>query len=141
MNWQEQAASSHYQTAVAIREEFRAGRLADAAAGLEELIDALSRSERRALKSQLVRLMVPILKWRIQPEHRSRSWAASIRGARREIREIQQETPSLTDEVIKAMWDSCLESARDQAEAETDQEVPPTTLSWEDVFSTYYRVS
>src|SRR5271165_4266255 len=109
MNWQEQASSSHYRTAVAIREQFRAGHLGEAAAGLEELIDALSRSERRALKSQLIRLMAHVLKWRLQPEQRSRSWAASIRSARKEIREIQEETPSLSDDVIKAMWGTCLE--------------------------------
>jgi hypothetical protein len=140
MNWREQAVSSHYQTAVAIREQLRAGRLDEAAAGVEELIDALARSERRALKSQLIRLMAHVLKWHTQPEHRRRSWAATIRSARKEIRDIQEETPSLTDEVIRAMWDRCLESAKDQAEAEMDQEISLAQLSWDDVFLTDYRV-
>jgi CII-binding regulator of phage lambda lysogenization HflD len=107
MNWQEQAASSHYQTAVSIREELGAGHIEDAKVGIEELVDALSRSDRRALKSQLVRLMAHMLKWQTRPERRSRNWSATIRSARKEIREIQEDTPSLTDEVIHKMWDTC----------------------------------
>ncbi|MCI0464221.1 MAG: DUF29 domain-containing protein [Gemmataceae bacterium] len=140
MNWQEQAASSHYRTAVAIREQLRAGHFGEAAAGMEELIEALARSERRALKSQLIRLMAHVLKWQTQPEHRSRSCAANIRSARKEIEEIQEETPSLTDAVIRSLWASCLESAKDQAEAEMDQEVAVGELSWDDVFATDYRI-
>ena len=66
MNWQEQAASSHYQTAVAIRQELGAGHIEDAKAGIEELVDALSRADRRALKSHLVRLMAHVIKWQTQ---------------------------------------------------------------------------
>ena len=40
--------TSHYHTAVAIHEVFQAGDIEDAMSGLEELIDALSRSEERA---------------------------------------------------------------------------------------------
>ncbi|MBL8794730.1 MAG: DUF29 domain-containing protein [Planctomycetia bacterium] len=140
MNWREQAVSSHYQTAVAIRDELRQGHVAEAAIGIEELIDALSRSERRALRSQLIRLMKHVLKWLAQPDQRSRSWAGSIRSARREIRDIQEETPSLTDDVIRSMWAACLEAARDEALTEMNQETDLPDLSWQDVFETNYRV-
>ncbi len=140
MNWQEQAASSHYQTAVAIREELGAGHIDEAKVGIEELVDALSRSDRRALKNQLVRLMAHVLKWHTQPQRRSRNWAATIRAARKEIREIQEDTPSLTDDVILTMWDSCFESAKDQAESEIDQEATVASLSWDEVFRIDYRV-
>jgi hypothetical protein len=139
MNWKTQAADSHYRTAVAIRDHLGAGQVAEAATGLEELIDALSRSERRALKSQLIRLMKHVLKWLSEPEQRSRSWAASIRSARREIRDIQAETPSLSDEVVRAMWDDCLEAAKDEAEAEMNQPVAVPQVSWDDVFTTSFR--
>jgi hypothetical protein len=49
--WQELAATSHYQTAVAVREALRKGNVQDATQGLEELIDALSRADRRALEA------------------------------------------------------------------------------------------
>jgi hypothetical protein len=140
MNWREQAVSSHYQTAVAIRDELRQGHVEEAALGIEELIDALSRSERRALRSQLIRLMKHVLKWQAQPDQRSRSWVGSIRSARREIRDIQEETPSLTDDVIRTMWASCLAAARDEAEIEMNQETGVQSLSWQDVFETDYRV-
>ena len=140
MNWREQAVSSHYQTAVAIRDELRQGHVAEAALGIEELIDALSRSERRALRSQLIRLMKHVLKWLAQPDLRSRSWATTIRSARSEIRDIQEETPSLTDDVIRAMWQRCYERAKDEAETEMNQETHLENLSWDDVFTTEYRI-
>ena len=61
------------------------GHVQEAAKGVEELIEALSRSEKRALKSQLVRLMLHIIKWQSQPERRSSSWVASIKDARDEM--------------------------------------------------------
>jgi hypothetical protein len=42
-DWQELATTSHYQTAVAVRNALREGNVDDATTGLEELIDALSR--------------------------------------------------------------------------------------------------
>ena len=140
MNWQEQAATSHYQTAVAIQQELGAGHIEDAKAGIEELVDALSRADRRALKSHLVRLMAHVIKWQTQPQKRSRRWAATIRSARTAIQDIQEDTPSLTDDVIRAMWDSCFESAKDQAESELDEEVTVASLLWDEVFGIDYRV-
>jgi hypothetical protein len=48
-------------------------------------IEAMGRTEKRAVKSQLIRLMLHIIKWKCQPEKRSASWTISIRSARREI--------------------------------------------------------
>jgi hypothetical protein len=55
--------------------------------GLEELIDALSRSERRALESHLMRLMQHVITWKCQPDLRSRSWVNTIANARESIAE------------------------------------------------------
>jgi len=38
----------------------------EAKEGLESLIEAMGRNDRRALKSQLIRLMVHIIKWKCQ---------------------------------------------------------------------------
>jgi hypothetical protein len=141
MNWREQASLSPYQTAMAIEQELKAGRLDSATEGLEELIDALTRSEKRALKSQLIRLMAHALKWQTQPSQRSRSWAATIANAREEIADIQEETPSLTDEVIAGMWDKCFAAAKRQAEGEMNQECPVRQLTWAEVFATTYELN
>jgi hypothetical protein len=61
--------------------------------GIEELVESLSRSEKRALESHLTRLMTPILEWHAQPQRRSRSGAATIRQARRAIARLQEDTP------------------------------------------------
>jgi hypothetical protein len=139
-DWEQLASSSHYQTAVAVDEALRRGDAGEAAAGIQELIDALARSEKRALRSQLTRLMLHIIKWRAQPESRSKSWRTSINQARREIAEIQEEAPSLNRAVIEDMWERCFDAAREQAEAEMDRESSVEALTWEDVFDTDYRV-
>jgi len=136
MNWQELSATSHYKTALAIHDELLKGNVQEADHGLMELIEALSRSEKRALKSQIIRLMKHVIKWKSQPEKRSRSWVVTIQNARTEIKDIQEETPSLTDDVVLQMWQSCLSSAI--AEAEMDQDSRIFVLSWEDVFETGY---
>src|SRR2546425_8949151 len=116
--WQELAFSSHYQTAVAVEQALEQGDVPDAKAGIQELIDALARAEKRALRSQLIRLMMHVIKWKAQPEKRSRSWRQTIRNARQEIADIQEETPSLTNEVIEGMWAKCFSSAKEDAEDE-----------------------
>ena len=141
MNWQQLAATSHYQTAVSVAETLAAGDVADASAGLQELIDAVARSERRALRSQLIRLMAHILKWLAQPDQRTPSWSLSIYQAREEIAGIQDEVPSLNREAIEDIWDTCLQAAKKQAQAETQQPIKTATLGWDEVFHQDYFVA
>ena len=94
MTWQTLSSASPYRTAVAIKQEIEKGRIEEATMGLEELIEALSRSEKRAMKSQLVRLMLHIIKWRAQPERRSLSWIASIEDARDEMPTFARKYPA-----------------------------------------------
>jgi hypothetical protein len=116
------------------------GHFEEAAAGIGELIEALSRSEKRALKSQLVRLMLHIIKWHTQPERRSLSWVASIKDAREEIADIQEETPSLNDEVVKFLWDKAFEMAKRDAQAEMGIRSDVAGLSWGEVFEAQYEL-
>ncbi len=134
MNWPSAAAESHYKTALLIQRELKIGHIEDAAAGMQELIDALSRSEKRELRSQLIRLMVHVLKWHMQPDGRSRSWSATIINSREEIADIQEETPSLSDDVIRGLWDKCFRAAVRQVEGETNLTCPITQLTWQEVF-------
>ena len=140
VNWHDLATTSHYQTAVAIKHALSAGDVEHARIGIEELIEALARSDRRALESYLIRLMQHIIKWRVQPERRSPSWAATIRTARRQIARLQRDTPSLNRRVIEAMWDEALLDALDEAEGELNRRIPPVTLTWDEVFETAYSV-
>ncbi|MEK7991973.1 MAG: DUF29 domain-containing protein [Thiotrichaceae bacterium] len=140
MNWQALSATSHYKTALAIQQQLAQGHIEEAHHGITELVEILARSERRVLKSQLIRLMKHIIKWQSQPERRTRSWVATIHNPKMEIQDIQEETPSLTDHVIEQMWDKCVQSAIIEAEAEMGQSTQIKTLSWQDVFEIKYSI-
>jgi collagenase-like PrtC family protease len=143
VDWQELATISHYQTAVAIRHALQAGNVDDAAMGLEELIDALSRSDERALRSHLVRLMQHIIKWKIQPQRRSQSWVATIAIQRQEIADLRQENPRFTEVYIRErLWERCARLAVKEAERDMNQAISaPPVLTWDDVFEADYRLS
>jgi hypothetical protein len=53
---------SHYRTAVGVKEALEEGDLDGALRGIDELIDVMGRSDRRAVRSQLIRLMQHIIK-------------------------------------------------------------------------------
>ncbi len=139
MNWHELSIKSHYQTAVAIKEELSKGDTEEAATGIEELIDALGRSEKRALKSQLTRLMMHIIKWKIQPQNRYRSWLSTIINARIEIEDLLEDEPVLKPK-IHGMWDKCFKSAKKQARGETGIDPLIDKLSYKEVFEEEYQV-
>ncbi len=139
MNWKELAITSHYQTAVAIKNELKQGHIEDSTTGIEELIDALCRSDKRALRSQLTRLMMHIIKWQIQPERRSRGWQSTISNARIEIEEILEEEPHLKPQ-LSQLWDKCFKAACQIAKDETGIKPTLSELSQEDVFQTEYSL-
>lgn len=62
---------------------------------LAEEIESLGARDRRALRSQLMRLGQHLLKWRYQPQHRGESWQQSIDDARLQIELILEDSPSL----------------------------------------------
>jgi hypothetical protein len=49
--------------------------------------------------------------------------------------------PSLNRRVIEADWDELVELARLEAEGETNLDIPPLTLTWEEVFEYEYALS
>lgn len=140
MDWQELALNSHYITAVAVQNCLKQGNVMEATEGLDALVEAMGRSEKRALRSQLVRLMVHVIKWKCQPQKRSSSWAISILSARREIEGIQEDTPSLNRNVIESMWEKSLKEAVKEAELEMRQKCDLKSLSWSEVFEEEYTL-
>jgi len=81
-------------------EALRAGRLDSLdRENLAGEIEGLVRSDKRALASQLERLLLHLLKWRYQPSHRSVSWQRSILHARAEVADLLEDSPSLRADV------------------------------------------
>ena len=72
--------------------------------------------------------------------NRSRSWVATITSARDEITEIQEDTPSLTRQVIEQVWDKSLAMAKRQAQAEMGEKVKDAKLTWPEVFEKEYEL-
>jgi hypothetical protein len=62
---------------------------------LIEEIEAMGRRERKSLTSNLVIVLLHLLKWQYQPEMRSGSWKGSIREHRRRIHRDLRDSPSL----------------------------------------------
>lgn len=85
---------------------------------LIEEIEDMGRSERRSLKSNLIVVLVHLLKWQFQPEHRSGSWEGSIIEHRRRIREAIFDSPSLQP-YLESIFVECYPQAVKQAKAET----------------------
>lgn len=133
MQWHDLATTSHYQTAVAIKHALEEGNADEAMLGLEELIEALSRSDRRALRSQLVRLMAHIINWQTQPERRSRSRAATIENARIDLEELLELEPSLRP-AVSDLLQELFSKAKRSAEKEMATTTALTELSWDEVF-------
>ena len=77
-------------------ELLRAGRFHEVdIENVAEEIQSLGRAERKAVRSQLQRLMMHKLKRRLQPQRDGKSWTTSIGGARARILDEIEDTPSL----------------------------------------------
>lgn len=80
---------------------------------LEELED-LGRSDKRALKSLLTRLLEHLLKfvyWHSEREYCQNSWRAEIRTFRIQIKDLLKESPSLNTYLVN-IFDQCYNNAR-----------------------------
>lgn len=84
-----------------------------------EEMESLGRSQRNEIRSRLLVLLVHLLKWRYQPERRSRSWRGTLLEQRRRILDEMSESPSLAAfpaSILKSEYDT----ARFKAAGETD---------------------
>ncbi|WP_017326077.1 DUF29 domain-containing protein [Synechococcus sp. PCC 7336] len=62
---------------------------------LIEEVEDLGKSERRALSSQLERILIHLLKWQYQPQRRTDSWLDFSNDGRVQIYKILKDSPSL----------------------------------------------
>ncbi|MBW4528053.1 MAG: DUF29 domain-containing protein [Phormidium tanganyikae FI6-MK23] len=85
---------------------------------LDEIED-MPKRERRSLESNLVVVLLHLLKWQYQFSQRSGSWSGSIIEHRRRIRKALRDSPSLK-RYLEEVLEECYESAVQQASAETE---------------------
>jgi hypothetical protein len=110
----------------------RAGDLS--AADIEHIaeeIESMGRSEKRELVSRLTILLIHLLKWRFQPDMRTRSWRNSVTVQRVRLESHMRDNPSLKSTLAEAMKEA-FRVARLEAEAETgiDESTFPTECPW-----------
>lgn len=100
----------------------RAGRLDEVdLAHVAEEIEDLGKSERRALVSQLQRVVAHLLKIRYQPEYYAqhrKSWDASVKDGRQKVLDLLEDSPSLRQKVAAYIVKG-YDGARVTAEEET----------------------
>ena len=63
--------------------------------------EAMSKRDRRSIKSNLVILLLHLLKWQFQPEMRSSSWTGNIIEHRQRLRDLLDDSPSLRNYVAE----------------------------------------
>lgn len=98
---------------------------------LAEELEDMGRSERRAVRSHLVVLLVHLLKWHYQTDQRSQSWRASISNARVAIGFLLEDSPSLKSDMPEYL-PKAYEKARHAAADETGlpQSTFPKRCPW-----------
>lgn len=97
---------------------------------LIEELKTMGRSEKNALKSNLIIILMHLLKYQFQPEKRSNSWLVTLFEHRRRIRESLEDSPSLNN-YYQDVLEKCYNNARKEAALETGltlTQFPPDCL-------------
>src|SRR5579872_5517180 len=99
-NIQQEYEKDFYAWAVHNARLLRAGKLSEIdVENIAEEIESMGKSEKRELISRLAILLSHLLKWKCQPERRSRSWKLTIKEQRFELIDLLAESPSLKHEI------------------------------------------
>jgi Domain of unknown function DUF29 len=91
---------------------------------LIEELDSLGKQQRQEVRNRLGILLGHLLKWRYQPEARSKSWRATIREQRQQICRHLAENPSLKpylSEAIEIGYESGLNLVDRETPLDPDQ--------------------
>lgn len=92
-------------------------------------IEGLGKAAERELRNHLALLLAHLLKWKLQPTRRSRSWVLTIREQRQQIKDLLADSPSLTPAISRQM-EKAYKSAVNAAADETglaDKVFPPNS--------------
>jgi Domain of unknown function DUF29. len=85
---------------------------------LAEEIESLGISQLHELRARLRQLLAHLLKWRFQPQRRSRSWRATLRVQRDALADLLESSPSLKRRLAEEL-PKAYEKARRLAADET----------------------
>jgi len=100
-------------------ELLREGRLSELdVANLLEELESMGRKDKKAIKSNLVIVLLHLLKHEFQPRRRSRSWLDSILEHRQRLRDDLTESPSLRGH-LEAVFPEAYADARARAITQT----------------------
>ncbi len=100
---------------------------------LADEIEDVGKSEKRELASRVAVLLAHLLKWRGQPENRTKSWRTTIKDQRKQIALAIKETPSLKALMRSRDWEEGVWlDARAQGRKETGlaEEDLPEACPW-----------
>jgi hypothetical protein len=97
----------------------RDGRLSELdIPNLIEEIEDMGRSEKRATRSNLIVVLLHLLKYKYQPQKRTNSWLLTIFEHRRRLRDDFADSPSLK-RYCHEVFGQCYADARSEAAIET----------------------
>ena len=95
------------------------GKLAEVdMVNLVEELEAMVRSEKKAIRSNLRILLMHLLKYKYQSEKRTNSWLFTIREHRKRLRDDFKNSPSLK-RYFREVFEECYQDARELAADET----------------------
>jgi len=80
--------------------------------------ESVVRREKNELKSKLALLIMHLLKWKYQPEFRSKSWENTISFCRDDLQELLKDSPSLENEIDNC-WEDSYKRSKKEAKKET----------------------
>lgn len=98
---------------------------------LAEEVEDLGKAERHRLDSHLEPLLMHLLKWKYQPQRRSRSWSNSIEEHRYRIHRVLRDNPGLKSKLPEILVDA-YNGARFAARRDTRLELSafPGSCPW-----------
>ena len=113
-------------------EMLRAGKLSEAdIEHIAEEIESMGKTEKRELISRLAMLLAHMLKWRFQPERRTKNWRLTIQEQRRQVARHMRDSPSLKSTLSEAT-EEAYGDAIIAAELDTDLDLAtfPKACPW-----------
>lgn len=114
-------------------QHLREGRLEELdIPNLVEEIEAMGRSEKHAIQSNLIIVLLHLLKYKYQLQKRTSSWLSSIAEHRDRIEIAIADSPSLQP-YVGEVFEKCYNKARRRAALETD--LPIDTFAIESPFT------
>ncbi|MCJ2081324.1 DUF29 domain-containing protein [Methylobacterium sp. J-090] len=108
-----------------------------------EELEGLSKSEFAKLQSALRVLVMHMLKWDQQAEHRTRSWVFSIREQRRRYHTVLLDNPGLkprVDEALARAYPSSRDWAAEETHLPLDEFPEECPYSWDELLERPFAV-